>query len=155
MIEYINEKLDKIDKAKGKDKEELLKQMGAVHPLNMILSLNFDEHVKLDVPEGVPPYKRDEATHPDLFPTTLQAQLPRLRAILKGNRLKRLQKEAIFIQVLEGIPPKEADVLLYAKDRALTELYPTITKELVKKIFPNYCRELPKSSAPAPVQKKK
>ena len=67
MIEYVNEVFERIDKAKGNEKETLLRTYGAKHPYNMILSLNFDDYVSLDVPEGVPPFKRDEASHPDTF----------------------------------------------------------------------------------------
>ena len=45
---------------------------------------------------------------------------------------------SIFLEVCESIPVNEADMLCFAKDKALVELYPTITKELVAEVFPNY-----------------
>jgi hypothetical protein len=143
MFQYVNEVFDKIEKATGPEKEQLLRHWGALHPYNMLLSLNFNDNVALDVPEGMPGfnvYKRDEATHPDLFQTTLAQQIKRLKSIIKGkNNLPKAKREHIFIQVLEGISPKEADVLVFAKDKQLTELYPSITFEFVQKVFPNYC----------------
>jgi len=140
-LRYVDEVLSLIDKTEGEKKVELLKKYGAMHPYNMILALNFDDRVQVNVPEGVPPYKQDQSQHPDTYQTTLSQQIKRIGAILKGRseHIPRLQRESIFIQVLEGIPPKEAEVLIFAKDKALTELYPTITFDLVKQQFPNYC----------------
>jgi len=148
-LRYVDEVLSKIDKAEGEEKEELLKKYGAMHPYNMILALNFDDRVQVNVPEGVPPYKQDESQHPDTYQTTLSQQIKRIGSILKGRseHMSRLQRESIFIQVLEGIPPKEAEVLIFAKDKALGELYPTITFDLVKTYFPNYCIKLEPASA--------
>lgn len=141
MQEYVNEVFEKIEKAKtSEEKLTLLKQYGAVHPYNMLLSLNFNDNLELDLPEGTPPYKRDEATHPDMFQTTLAQQIRRLKSLIKGkNNITKIKREYIFIQVIEGIPPKEADVLIFCKDKQLTELYPSITFDLVKKVFPSYC----------------
>lgn len=140
-LRYVDEVLTKIDKAEGDEKVRLLKQYGSQHPYNMILSLNFDDRVRVNVPEGVPPYKQDESQHPDTFQTTLSQQIKRMGGILVGRseHIPKMQRESIFIQILEGIPPKEAEVLIFAKDKALTELYPTITFDFVKEHFPNYC----------------
>lgn len=140
-LRYVDEVLTLIDKAEGDEKVELLKKYGALHPYNMILSLNFNDRVQINVPEGVPPYKQDETQHPDTYQTTLSQQINRVKSIIKGRseNIPRLQRESIFIQILEGIPPKEAEVLIFAKDKALTELYPTITFEFVAAHFPSYC----------------
>lgn len=144
-VEYTDEILTKIDKAEGDEKIALLKKYGSVSPLNAILSLNFRESMNLGIPEGMPPlsiYKRDEETHPDLMPSILAVQIRRIIAIFQQKEaLGKSKREAIFLQVLEAIPYKEADVLIFAKDHALTELYPTITYELVESVFPNYCQK--------------
>jgi hypothetical protein len=140
MHKYADEILSEIDKAEGDKKTELLKKYGAAVPFNMLLSLNFNSNIKLDVPDGQPPYNVRLDEHPDTFQTTLAQQIKRLMNIVHGrNNLPKTKREHIFIQVLEGIPPKEAEVLIFAKDGALTELYPTITKEFVATVFPHYC----------------
>lgn len=148
-LRYVDEILSKIDKAEGDEKIALLKDYGSKHPINMVLSLNFNDRVQVNVPEGVPPYKQDESEHPDTYQTTLSQQIKRLGAILKGRseHMSRLQRESIFIQILEGVPPKEAQVLVFAKDGALSELYPTITFDLVKEHFPDYCVKLEEANA--------
>ena len=140
-LRYVDEVLSLIDKAEGDEKDRLLKEWGGQHPYNMILSLNFNDKVQLNVPSGVPPYKQDTSQHPDTYQTTLSQQIKRVKGILKGNseHIKQLHRESIFIQVLEGIPHKEAEVLIFAKDKALTELYPTITFDFVQKHFPSFC----------------
>ena len=144
MHKYVNEAFEEIEKARGKKKTELMKDYGAKVPYNLLLSLNFDETLEIDLPPGMPPHKRDEATHPDMFQTTLQQQLKRMRVFFKNNpdNIPKWKKEMLFVQLLEGIPPKEADVLVHVKDKALTEMYPSITYDFVSGIFPNYCRRV-------------
>lgn len=134
--EFLKEINDAQDEKK---REELLYTYGKTSPLNMLLSLNFSESISLELPEGMPPYKRDEETHPDLL-TPLASQIVRLKACVSTNKIPKFKKEQIFIQVVEMIPPCDADVLVSCKDKSLEELYPNITKELVKKVFPNYTK---------------
>ncbi len=115
----------------------LLKKWGGSIPLNMILSLNFNKETKLDLPEGMPPYKRDEEVNADMK-TPLAGQIGRLKSCLVGSGIKRLDRERVFIQVLEMVAAKEGDVLCAAKDRALTEIFPNVTAKLVSKVYPNY-----------------
>ena len=137
---YANEYLDAIDKAKDEEKLVLLKKYGAFPPLNFLLSMNYNKSVVFDLPGGMPPYKRDEATHSDLF-GPLASSVRRLQTCLSSNKMvPRYKKENIFIQLLEVISPKEADILVACKDRQLSELYPTITAELVKSVFPAYVK---------------
>ena len=138
---YADEYLAAIDKATGDEKIKLLKQWGGVPPLNMLFSLNFNENVVVNLPEGMPPYNRDESKDPDLFETHLAQQIKRMANLLVGRseHIPKMTREWIFLQILEGIPPKEADTLVFAKDKALTELYPTITKELVESVWPAFC----------------
>lgn len=142
-LRYVDEVFAKIDKAEGQEKIDLLKDFGSKAPYNLILSLNFDDRLQVALPSGVPPYKQDLTQHPDTYQTTLSQQIKRMAPLLKGrgDNIPRMQRESIFIQILEGIPPKEAEVLVFVKDKALTELYPTITYDLVKEHFPLYCHK--------------
>ena len=42
----------------------------------------------------------------------------------------------VYIQILEGIHWTEADLVNKAKDKQLEDLYPNITREIVRKAFP-------------------
>lgn len=120
-----------------KEQIDLLKKWGGTLPLSMILSLNFNTKVNLDLPSGMPPYKRDESINADMM-TPLAGQIVRLKSCLDGSGVKKIDRERVFIQVLEQIAAKEGDILCAAKDKELIELYPKITADLVKKVFPGY-----------------
>jgi hypothetical protein len=60
----------------------------------------------------------------------------RLYLFIAGGHpdLSQLRRETLFIQVLESIPPEEAELLLAVKDKKLP--YKGITKEIVQEAFP-------------------
>lgn len=138
------EQLAAVDNAEGEKKTQLLKEYGAKSPLNFILSLNFNHGVNLDLPEGMPPMDlnhMDVVTHPDLA-GLLSTSIQRLRHCVVESDLKKLKKEQIFYDVIINVPLKDAEILCSAKDRCLTELYPTITAEFVSTVFPNYVKAI-------------
>ena len=56
---------------------------------------------------------------------------------LKGgnNGLTSLRRETMFINILEGLHPLEAEILVLVKDKKLTDRY-KITKEIVSDAYP-------------------
>ena len=56
---------------------------------------------------------------------------------LKGgnNGLSSLRRETMFINILEGLHPLEAEILILVKDKKLTDKY-KITKEIVSAAYP-------------------
>ena len=131
--------LDTIEKAEDDEaRKVLIKQHGATSPFNMLWSLNFCDRIKLDIPEGVPPYKQEGDISEDAFPSNLAVEIRKIGNCMAGVRMPKFKKEGIFIQVCESIPLKEAELLVFAKDKALEELYPKITKALIAEVFPNY-----------------
>jgi len=131
--------LKAINDATEDSREALLKEWGNTAPISHILSFNFNASRKFDLPPGVPPYKRDETTHTD-FQGALVHQMKRLANCLVGVNISKIKKEKFFIDALESIPPKSADILLAMKEKAITELYPNITKDLVQKVFPQFVK---------------
>lgn len=134
------EQLDAIEKAEGAFKQQLLRDYGSKAPLSFLLSLNFNKNVSLDLPEGMPPLnpkEMDTATHPDMM-GTLASSIHRLKNCTKASTIPTFKKEDVFIQVLLACPLKDAEIVCSAKDKALVELYPSITAEFVKGVYPNY-----------------
>lgn len=135
------EQLGEIDNEKDPTKKKkLLKEYGSKTPLNFLLSLNFNKNVVLDLPSGMPPLDlkdMDNHTHPD-FMGLLGANIARLRHCTPKSDLKKFKKHQMFYDVLINCPLKDAEIVCSAKDKALVELYPTITAEFVKEVFPNY-----------------
>ena len=56
---------------------------------------------------------------------------------MKGGNDKRstLRRETMFINILEGLHPLEAEILILVKDKKLTDKY-KITKEIVSAAYP-------------------
>lgn len=139
------EQLDEIEAEKTdmERKAKLLHQYGKTSPLNFILSLNFNKTVQLDLPEGMPPMDlkdMNQQTHPD-FMGLLSSSIARLRHCTTKSDLSRIKKENLFYEVLINCPLKDAEILCSAKDKALEELYPSITAEFVKSVFPAYVKD--------------
>ena len=53
-----------------------------------------------------------------------------------NNSMKALRRESMFINILEGLHPLEAEILILVKDKKLSEKY-KITKEIVAEAFPD------------------
>ena len=56
---------------------------------------------------------------------------------LKGgnDKLNSLRRETMFINILEGLHPLEAEILILVKDKKLTDKY-KITKEIASAAYP-------------------
>ena len=133
----ISEVLQKVSNAKTKaEKIKLLKEYNT-DTLRMLLIWNFDESVKSDVPEGEVPFKANEA--PAGTEHTKLEHESRLffHFIVGGNNsLTKTRREQMFIQMLEGLHPEEANILCLVKDKQLQSKY-KITYEIVKEAYPD------------------
>lgn len=131
----LHELLEETQEAKTRaDRIEIFKKNDSF-VLRTILQLAYSKSIELDFPSGPPPYKPNDA------PTGLE--LARLKNIIrglgncvKGNKTPNMKKEKIFIGILESVHPKDAEVIIAAKDKALSKLYSKITENLVEKTFP-------------------
>jgi hypothetical protein len=117
MLKEINEDPKAIEKYKG---EFLLK---------VIFAHNFLPNYKMLLPEGEPPFKR--ADQPlGMTDTNLFVEAKRMYVFIRAD-LKPFKREQLFVGLLEGIHPTEADVLIAVKDQQLQKMYPKITWKLV------------------------
>lgn len=137
MRKHIPEILDEVNKAPTKAERVRLLQQNNVRPLRTILAMAFDKNIELDLPEGAPPFKRDEREPVGLSSASLYTESRRLARTAKSDPLPRMRKEMLFVQILEGIHWQEADLVVAAKDKQLEKLYKNITREVVRKAFPN------------------
>ena len=53
-----------------------------------------------------------------------------------NDTLSTLRRETIFIQMLEGLHPKEADIVIAVKDKGLEDLY-DVPFEVVEEAYPD------------------
>ena len=70
--------------------------------------------------------------------TTLRKEWTKLYNFIKGGNdsLKSLRRETMFIQILEGLHPLDAEILCLMKDKKLYDKY-KITKENVIEAYPD------------------
>lgn len=101
--------------------------------VEQLLQYNYGEWITFTLPEGAPPYKRDEKTPVAMSPSNLSLEARRLYIFLNGfaDHIKMTKKEMLFINILEGLHFTEADVLLAVKDKKLESLYPGLSYEMV------------------------
>ena len=70
--------------------------------------------------------------------TTIRREYKKFYNFVKGgnNSLTSLSRETMFIQMLEGLHPFEAQILCLVKDKKLQTKY-KITKEIVSEAYPD------------------
>ena len=124
MAKYITEILADIN-----NKPETISQYADNYAIKTILQYAFDTNLKFALPEGEPPFKRDPAPL-GMSPANFYQQVKKLYLFTRTD-LSRLKLESLFIQLIEGLHPSEADVCVAIKDQILTKLYPAITPSVV------------------------
>jgi len=132
----INEIIQKVNNAKTKvEKIALLRQYESP-ALRTILIANFDESVTFLLPEGDVPYTKNEAPEGTEH-TRLSKEYRVLYNFVKGGNdsLSQNKREMMFVQLLEGLHEKEAEILCLVKDKALSKRY-KITRACVEEAFP-------------------
>ena len=70
--------------------------------------------------------------------TTIRKEYQRFYNFCKGgnDQLKSLRRETMFINMLEGLHPLDAEILCLVKDKNLEEKY-SINKEIVSEAYPD------------------
>jgi len=163
---FLFEVLDLVSKQRTKAKKvEVLKKYEEL-PLKVILIWNFDESVVSILPPGEVPYTgyddqnvykggvsakiseevrsmhsqgnfslgvSDGQGH-----TTIRRESKHFYRFIKGgdDGLNNLRRESMFINILEGLHPLEAEIVIACKDKKLGEIY-KITKEVVAEAYPD------------------
>ena len=134
--ELISEIFTKINNAKDKPKKIAVLRENESAPLKQVLKGAFDPNIVWELPEGNPPYIKNEApigTEHGL----LRNEAKRLWHFVKGadDQTTKTQKETMFIQMLEGLHQDEAEVLLGMKSKSLNKMYKGLTESVVKEAF--------------------
>ena len=135
-VPLFSEILDKVHKAKTKDKKIEILREHKTDSLKMLLKAAFDPKIEWIFPEGVVPYTPNEAPAGTEH-TVLAQETKKIWRFIKGadNVTKQHQKENMFFQMLEGLHESEADVLCAAKDKVLHQKYKGLSEPVVKEAF--------------------
>ena len=163
---FIFEVLDLVSRQRTKAKKiEVLKRYEDPS-LKAILIWNFDESLVSILPEGEVPYSGyDEqntysggvsakiseevrAMHAQgnfslgvsdgQGHTTIRREFKHFYRFIRGgdDRLNNLRRASMFINILEGLHPLEAEIVVLCKDKKLGEVY-KITQDVVAQAYPD------------------
>ena len=104
--------------------------------LRMVIKSSFDPKIVWDLPKGDVPYIRNEAPEGTEH-TSLSYESRKLYHFIKGadNQINQNKREAMFVQLLEGLHESEAAVLIAAKDKTLHQVYKGLSVNVVKEAF--------------------
>ena len=163
---FVFEVLDLVSKQRSKAKKiEALKRYEEIH-LKSVLIWNFDDSIVSALPPGEVPYSgyddqnsysgnlstkltqevrsmhergsfslgaSDQQGH-----TTIRREWKNFYHFLRGgnDRMNAMRRETMFINILEGLHPLEAEIICLCKDKRLGEVY-KITKEIIAEAYPD------------------
>ena len=134
---FMNEILDLVSKQKTNAKKVEVLREYANDALKSLLIWNFDDSVISILPQGEVPFKPNEnplgTDH-----SSLRREFKHFYNFVKGGNdsLPSIRRETIFIQILEGLHPDEAQILCLVKDKQLQSKY-KITKDIVAEAYPD------------------
>ena len=161
---FVYEVFDAASKQRSKAKKvEVLKRY-AHDSIMTVLIWNFDETATSVLPPGDVPYGTNREDNSmtgtlsdkindavgkmnemgsnslgsqDQGKSTIRKEYSKFYNFVKGGNdsLSNLRRETMFINILEGLHPLEAEILVLVKDKRLTDKY-KITKEIVSEAYP-------------------
>lgn len=125
MVKYITEILDEVNNDTSK-----LSLYRDNYAIKTLFEYAFDPNMKMVLPEGEPPYKKDTAPI-GMSQANFYQQVKKLY-VYKRTDISNLRREQLFVQLLESLHPTEADVCIAIKDQTLHKKYPNITRKLLE-----------------------
>ena len=132
----ISEILEKVSKVKTKKEKVTILQQYNHDALRMVIKASFDPKIEWALPDGDVPYTRNDAPEGTEH-TSLSYESRKLYHFIKGgdNQINQNKREAMFVQMLEGLHESEAAVLVAAKDKKLHQMYKGLSKNVVVEAF--------------------
>lgn len=124
MAKFITEILDEVNQ----DPKKLQTYKGNA-ALRLIFEHAFLPEKKFNLPDGDPPFKKDDAPL-GMSPANLYMEVRKLYVFCRTD-LTPIRRETLFVQLLENLHPTEAELVLNIKDQTLTKQFPNITWKLV------------------------
>ena len=94
----------------------------------------FNDNIKTTLPSGKTPYTPNDAPGPDLTETQLKFEFRKFKYFVT-EEVPTVKRENMWIQLLEGLPAKEAELMELVKDKV--NPFKHITKEIAQQAFPD------------------
>ena len=163
---FIFEILDIVSKQKTKAKKVAALKKYEEFALKVILIWNFDESVVSLLPDGEVPYSGydEQTTQSGTLSTklsqdirnmhetgsfsmgagdqqgrtTIRRECKNFYMFVKGGNdgMNNIRRESMFINLLEGLHPLEAEIICLCKDKKLSEKY-NLTQDVVAEAYPD------------------
>lgn len=160
------EVLDAVSRQRTKAKKVELLRQHSYPELKMLLIWGYDESIITELPEGDVPYgdPEDQLKYNgtlsenisdksrDMYArgnfslgnvdsnarTTIRAQAKNFYHFIRGGNpgLNKMRRESMFINLLQALHPLEAELVVLAKDKKISDTY-KITQEVVAEAFPD------------------
>jgi len=163
---FVFEVLDAVSKQRTKAKKvEVLQRYGDLS-LKMVLKWNFDASIKSALPEGEVPYNDFDDQNNSVVTlsgkisdevrrmhdtgsfslgssdkqghTTVRREARHFYRFVRGgdDAMNQVRRETMFINVLQGLHPLEAEIIVLVKDGNLEDAY-KITRDVVEEAYPD------------------
>jgi hypothetical protein len=137
MLVY--EVIDKARKARTKVQKIDILRKNETWALKDVLRGTFDTSIEWNLPGGEPPYTPSE---PHNHPTHLNKEHQKFVYLVKGfkesSRLTPLKREGIFIGLIEGIHPNDAEVVIAMINKQKPD---GLTRNVVEEAFPGLLQD--------------
>lgn len=132
----MSEVLQKVSNAKTKEQKIKILRDHNSNALRAILIASYDESAQCLLPEGKVPYTPNDAPKGTEH-TYLEREYRQLSLFYKGGgrSLTPIRREALFLQLIEGLHQEEAEIVCLAKDKSLNKKY-RITRQVIEEAFP-------------------
>lgn len=137
MVNGVAETLTKIGKKKStQDKIDTLKKVDSL-AIRIMLQAAYDPNVKFLLPEGAPPYKKNELVDQEHI---FLKEANYVTYFIDGfhPNLTPMKRESMFVQFLERLAPEDAEMLVQAKDKIKVK---GITIKHINEAFPGLIPE--------------
>ena len=100
--------------------------------IKIIFEYAYEKEKKWLLPEGEPPFK--PAVEPlGMTPTNLYSELRRFYVFTRSD-VKQLQREQLFVGLIEGLHADEVKLIMAIKDQKLAKLYPKLTRKWAESV---------------------
>ncbi len=132
----LSEVLQNLGKIKSKKDKVLYLKEHNTDALRQVIKSSFDPKIKWALPFGEVPYTVNEAPEGTEH-NVLSYEVRKLYHYIEGGnpKLSQNKRESMFVQMLEGLHPAEADVIVAAKDKILHQKYKGLSVNVVKEAF--------------------
>ena len=163
---FVFEVLDLVSKQRSKAKKvEVLKKYDEFH-LRTLFLWNFDTTIESALPDGDVPYQSydEQNTYSGTLSTkmkediramhetgsfsmgvsdtqgrtTIRREIKNFYHFVKGGNdgMNNMRRESMFINILQGLHPLEAEIIVLVKDGNLSDRY-KITRDVVEEAYPD------------------